>query len=189
MFRDMTELNWIFLNSRVKNESNHPPLPKQQRTILPQRVLTSKCIPEQGHKCTHEVKVCRSAADWEPCWRTPSPSGHPSNPAVRASHSRSLQVPEMIWAVQMSQGSCKPWAWPQPLSAPLFSCHSWLGHWPNHGLLWRASQTRPTFPYDQTPDVPAIALYCWTGSNNLSEVTFFTVLFFLILFSVVIKHQ
>ena len=120
-------------------------------------------------------------------WRTSSPSGHPPPTQLSGLPTWSPQVPEMIRAVQMSQGSCKPWAWPQPLSAPLFSCHSWLGHWPNHGPLWRASQTRPTFPHSQAPDVPAIALYCQTGSNNLSEVTAFTVIslsffFFLILF-------
>lgn len=59
MFRDMTELNWIFLNSRVKNEPNHPPFQNNKELFCHIGSSFLKCIPEQGHKCTHEVRCHR----------------------------------------------------------------------------------------------------------------------------------
>ena len=59
IFRDMTKLNWIFLNSRVKNKSNHPPFQNNKGLFCHRGSSLLKCIPERGHKCMHEVRCHR----------------------------------------------------------------------------------------------------------------------------------
>lgn len=143
IFRDITELNWIFLNSRVKNESNHPPSKTTKNYFA---TAGPRFLNAFQSKATNACMRSEAVGCWlRAMWRTSSPSGH-SPVQLSGLPTWSPQVPEMIRAVQMSQGSCKPWAWLRPLSAPLFSCHSWLGHWPDHGLRWDFPRQDPLSP-------------------------------------------